>query len=158
MSYHPLTNSYKILNIANNKIVRSRLVEFFEDTPGNSKISLTDLKNIPNFMPISEIRESNTYIVNKFNNFINFSYNKQNSQSQIDNSSKINYKNISSNNEDKINDTTTELNQINTEKRRDNQKLNEPNDFNDIFNLPDKAMYGLKKAGTRMERDTEQHT
>ena len=72
-------------------------------------------------------------MLNKFNNFNNFSYDKQNSHRQIDNSNKINY-----NNEDKTNDTTTELNQINTGKRSDNQKLKEPNDFDDIFNLPDK--------------------
>ena len=135
--YYPLTNSYKILNISNNKIVLSRSVEFFEDTPGNSKISRPVLRNILSFMTISEIRGSNIYMLNKFNNF-NFSYDKQNSHRQIDNSNKINYNNISSNNEDKTNDTTTELNQINTGKRSDNQKLKEPNDFDDIFNLPDK--------------------
>jgi len=60
--------------------------------------------------PVVEIKRSNTYMLNKFNNFNNFSYYKENSHRQIDNSSKINYKNISSYNEDKTNDTTIELN------------------------------------------------
>jgi len=49
-------------------------------------------------------------MLNKFNSFNNSSYDKQNSHRQIDNSSKINYNNISSNNENKTDDTTTEFN------------------------------------------------
>ena len=79
LGYHPLNNSYKILKIASNKIFLSRSDEFFEDTPGNSKISRPVPINIPNFMPISEIRGSNYYMLNKFNNFNNYSYDKQNS-------------------------------------------------------------------------------
>jgi len=39
LGYHPLTNSYKILNISNNKIIYCRSIDFFENNPGNSKLS-----------------------------------------------------------------------------------------------------------------------
>ena len=127
LGYHALTNAYKILNIANNQIIYSRSVEFFEDSPGNSKISPPINQYFQNFLPNSEIRGSDTYTFNKFNNpnnipfysqNINFQHNKNsiNDNYSIDNTKYNNTKNNNSYSENStnidINSKDKELNQI----------------------------------------------
>ena len=84
-SNNPYT--YKILDITNNKIVLSRSVDFFENTPGNNY--LTHCHLIPfNFITNHEIRGNNTY----FQNNIYTSNTIQENQNQINiNKSNLNH-------------------------------------------------------------------
>jgi len=56
LGYHPYSSAYKILNLFSNKIILSRSVEFFENNPGNSKITSSIPKDFSYFIPNSEIR------------------------------------------------------------------------------------------------------
>ena len=52
------STAYKILDIHNNKIILSRTVDFFEDSPANSRISSPLSNNLTNFIPITDVRGS----------------------------------------------------------------------------------------------------
>ena len=127
LGYHPLSNAYKILNITNNQIIYSHSVEFFEDTPGNSKLSHSIPPEFSNFIPNSEIRGSDIHILNKFINPNTIQFNQQNkyplhnSKISIDNNhTSANSKNSITNNDNANNDKN-----INSDIQNKSNKLNQ---------------------------------
>ena len=113
LGYYSLNNSYIILDISNNNIIHSHLVEIFEDNPGNSELSFPIPNKYSIFIPNSEIRRSDVYAFNKSNKPINILLNYQNLHSQYSNGNNIcnNYINKYTKN-DTINNKNTELNII----------------------------------------------
>jgi len=76
LGYHPYSSAYKILNLSTNKIILSRSVEFFENYPGNSRITTHIPREFFHFIPSSEIRGRNIPDKNNMNsstNIYNFS-------------------------------------------------------------------------------------
>ena len=119
--------AYKILDINNNKIIFSRIVEFFEDSPANSRI-IFSLPNIQsNFLPPSEIRGS----VPPYNTTnIPFINNTDREINQIF----INKKRI----ENGTTDPSLRKQKTSMKKTAAMNNLREPNTYQEIFSLPDK--------------------
>ena len=141
LGYHPYSSAYKILNLSSNKINLSRSGDFFENNPGNSKITSSIPMIFFYFIPNPEIRGSDILSNNdsKRSNYYNFFNNNNNNNN--------NYNNYNTKNEvintiynNSINDKIQKLTNYksSTSKTHNNTNLKEPKDFNDIFNLPDK--------------------
>ena len=84
LGYSDNPSAYKILDIFNNKIVFSIIVEFFEHTPGNFFLNKYS-HDFNYFIPSHEIRGNNSYFLNDsynsyYNNHLPLNNNKYHSQ------------------------------------------------------------------------------
>ena len=131
LGYHPYSPAYKILNLSNNKIILSQSVEFFEENPGNSKISTIIPYSNYNFIPNSEIRGSDLPFIKKnpfTNQYTKEFYNTPNNHN-TDNNISINNA-INNNNYENINTTNNNNNNNNNTKNNITNKINNNIDNN----------------------------
>ena len=153
LGYHPYSSAYKILNLSTNKIILSRSVEFFENHPGNSRITTHVPREFFNFTPSSEIRGRNILInrnaIDPPNTLITKIYDEPKHPIHSEHTNIDMHHNININNDQNSNNTnnvdlnknnapSTVLNNTTPVMNNNTQTLIEPKCFNDIFNLPDK--------------------
>ena len=149
LGYHPFSNSYKILNISNNKIIYSNSVEFFEDTPGNSKLSHSIPPEFSNFIPNSEIRGSDTHIFNKSTIPNTIPFNQQSRYPLFNNKFPINnnYRNTNNNlSSDNNKNPITENDDANNDKNINTDTHSKDNKLNQISNIEIKHNNNYRKS------------